>query len=92
LTLLNCLLITILNWLFTNKEKTQLMVYYFRELAEPAAPFAFLKLNGIDVNKQYQVIGTNNVYGGDELVYAGLSIPLELHGDFQSHTWHLKVI
>ncbi|NYE07926.1 alpha-galactosidase [Bacillus niacini] len=79
-------------WLFTNKDKTEVMVYYFRVLAEPAAPFAFLKLNGIDVNKQYQVIGTNNVYGGDELVYAGLSIPLELHGDFQSHTWHLKEI
>jgi alpha-galactosidase len=79
-------------WLFTNKEKTEVMVYYFRVLAEPAAPFAFLKLSGIDVNKQYQVIGTNNVYGGDELVYAGLSIPLELHGDFQSHTWHLKMI
>ncbi|MEH7493831.1 alpha-galactosidase [Neobacillus niacini] len=79
-------------WLFTNKEKTEVMVYYFRVLAEPAAPFAFLKLNGIDVNKQYQVTGTNNVYGGDELVYAGLSIPLDLHGDFQSHSWHLKEI
>jgi Glycosyl hydrolase family 36 C-terminal domain/Phage integrase SAM-like domain len=79
-------------WLFSNKDKTEAMVFYFRVLAEPAAPFTFLKLSGIDVTKQYQVIGADNIYGGDELVYSGLSIPIELKGDFQSHTLHLKVV
>jgi alpha-galactosidase len=61
-------------------------------LAEPAAPFTFLRLNGIDVTKQYQLVGTEHVYGGDELSYAGLSIPAEMKGDFQSYVWHLKMI
>ncbi|MCM3693566.1 alpha-galactosidase [Neobacillus niacini] len=78
-------------WLFSNKEKTEAMVFYFRVLAEAAAPFAFLKLKGLDVTKHYQVMGTDNVYGGDELSYAGLTIPAELKGDFRSHVWHLKV-
>jgi alpha-galactosidase len=79
-------------WLFSNKDKTEAMVFYFRVLAEPAAPFAFLKLKGIDVTKQYQVMGTDFVYGGDELTFAGLSIPAEMKGDFQSYVWHLKMI
>jgi alpha-galactosidase len=79
-------------WLFANKDKTEAMVFYFRVLAEPAAPFAFLKLKGMDVTKQYQLVGTQHVYGGDELSYAGLSIPAEMKGDFQSYVWYLKMI
>jgi alpha-galactosidase len=80
-------------WLFTNNDKTEVIVYYFKVLAEPAAPASVLKLDGIDVNKEYQVNGTDIVYGGDELVYAGLSVPIEkIQGDFQSYCWHLKAL
>ncbi|MGG3573996.1 alpha-galactosidase [Bacillus gobiensis] len=77
-------------WLFTDKYKTEAIVYFFRVLAEPAAPLTVLKLKGIDVSKQYKVVGTDNIYGGDELTYVGLSIPAEIKGDFQSYVWHLK--
>ncbi|PGV52560.1 alpha-galactosidase [Bacillus sp. AFS037270] len=77
-------------WLFTTKDKSEAIVYYFRVLAEPAAPTTVLKLKGIDDTKQYQVIGTDKVFGGDELSYVGLSIPANIHGDFQSYVWHLK--
>lgn len=80
------------SWLFTNKDKTEMIVYYFRVLAEPAAPASVLKLTGVDVQKVYQVTGTDIIYGGDELTYAGMSIPIELQGDFQSYCWHLKAI
>lgn len=80
-------------WLFTNKKKTEVIVYYFKVLAEPAASASVLKLRGIDVNKEYQVNGTDTVYGGDELAFAGLSIPIEMiQGDFQSFCWHLKAL
>jgi alpha-galactosidase len=77
-------------WLFTTKDKTEAIVYYFRVLAEPAAPTTVLRLKGIDSTKQYQVVGTEKVFGGDELSYVGLSIPIEIKGDFQSFVWHLK--
>ncbi|MGZ4161964.1 MAG: alpha-galactosidase, partial [Neobacillus sp.] len=79
-------------WLFTDKDKTQAMVFYFRVLAEPAAPLTVLKLKGIDISKKYRVIGTDKVYGGDELSYVGLSIPVEIKGDFQSYVWQLNEI
>jgi alpha-galactosidase len=79
-------------WLFTDKDKTQAIVFYFRVLAEPAAPLTVLKLKGMDISKKYRVIGTDKVYGGDELSYVGLSIPAEIKGDFQSYVWQLNEI
>lgn len=79
-------------WLFTNKDKTEVYVYYFTVLAEPAAPLKVLKLTGLDTNKTYQIVSSNNVYGGDELCYVGLSIPADIRGDFQSYVWHLKEV
>lgn len=79
-------------WLFTNKDKTEVYVYYFTVLAEPAASLKVLKLTGLDTNKTYQIVGSNNIYGGDELCYVGLSIPADIRGDFQSYVWHLKEI
>lgn len=80
------------SWLFTNKDKSEVIVYYFRVLDEPAAPITSIKLKGIDPDKQYSIDGDVQVFGGDELMYAGLSIPVEIKGDFQSFVWHLKAI
>ncbi|MBT2734620.1 GH36 C-terminal domain-containing protein [Bacillus sp. ISL-7] len=72
------------------KDKTEAIVYYFRVLAEPAAPTAVLRLKGIDHSKQYRVDATDQVFGGDELSFVGLAIPVEIKGDFQSFVWNLK--
>lgn len=77
-------------WLFTNDDQSEALVFYFSVLAEPAAPLKFLKVTGIDPNKEYQLVGTDQVFGGDELMNVGLSIPVELRGDFQSYSWHLR--
>jgi alpha-galactosidase len=79
-------------WTFANRDKSEAMVFYFSVLAEPAAPLKYVKVKGIAPSKRYEVVGTGHVYGGDELSYAGLSIPAELNGDFQSYVWHLKEV
>lgn len=80
------------SWLFTNKDKSEVIVFYFRVLDEPAAPITSIKLRGIDPAKQYVMVDTDQVFGGDELMYAGLSIPAEIKGDFQGVVWHFKAI
>ncbi|GIP42478.1 alpha-galactosidase [Paenibacillus sp. J45TS6] len=82
----------ITSWLFTNKDKSEAIVFYFRVLDEAAAPSTFLRLKGIDPAKQYALAGDGEVFGGDELMYAGLHIPVEIKGDFQSLVWHLKAV
>jgi alpha-galactosidase len=77
-------------WLFVNKDKSEVIVYLFRVLAEPNAAIGSVRLTGIDKTKKYELLGTDKVYGGDELTFAGLSIPIDMKGDFQSHVWHFK--
>ncbi|NGM83870.1 alpha-galactosidase [Paenibacillus sp. 7124] len=75
-------------WLFTDKEKKEVMAFFFNVVAEPAAPLKYLKLHGIDVTKKYRLVGTDEIYGGDELAYVGLSVPAEAERDFHSYVWY----
>lgn len=76
-------------WMVVSEDKSEAFVAYFRVLAVPNGPITRLHLKGLDPNKSYSVKGKNGVYGGDELMYAGIGIP-ELKGDYQSVTWRLK--
>ncbi|WP_186670806.1 alpha-galactosidase [Sporosarcina sp. BP05] len=77
-------------WLFVNKDKTEVIVYLFRVLAEANTAIGSVRLAGMDITKNYELLGTDKVYGGDELTFVGLSIPIDMKGDFQSHVWHFK--
>lgn len=76
-------------WMFVAEDKSEAFVAYFRVLAEANAPLSFLRLKGLDPNKDYEITGSGEVYGGDELMYVGLNVP-ERRGDFISVIWHLK--
>ncbi|MFB5165821.1 alpha-galactosidase [Parageobacillus toebii] len=76
-------------WMFVSEDKSEAFVAYFRVLAEANAPLSFLRLKGLDPNKDYEITGSGEVYGGDELMYVGLNVP-ERRGDFISVIWHLK--
>ncbi|MEE6131705.1 alpha-galactosidase [Priestia flexa] len=77
-------------WLFTDEAKEEVVVFYYRVLAEPATPLRSIKLHGLASDKSYELIGTDNVYGGDELMYSGIHVPISLQGDFQSYVWKFK--
>jgi len=76
-------------WMFVSEDQSEAFVAYFRVLAEANAPLSSVRLKGLDPNKQYYLIGKGELYGGDELMYAGLNVPY-LKGDFVSFTWVLK--
>jgi alpha-galactosidase len=76
-------------WMFVSEDKSEAFVAYFRVLAKPNAPLSRLLLKGLDTEKDYHISGEENVFGGDELMHAGISIPY-LHGDYQSITWKLN--
>ena len=61
---------------------------YVRMMAQPAEPFHILRLRGLDPEKEYLDTHTSLIYGGDELMYAGLSIS-EMKGDYCSMFWRL---
>jgi len=77
-------------WMVVNENRSEAMVAYFRVLAEANAPLSRLKLKGLDPDRDYMLQATGDVYGGDELMYAGINLP-DLHGDFQSLLLRFKV-
>jgi alpha-galactosidase len=77
-------------WMFVSEDKKNAVVFYFRILAKPNPPLvSIIRLNGLDENMDYEFIGTDKVYSGDELIHAGMNIP-NLKGDYASVCWRLK--
>ncbi|PJW16538.1 alpha-galactosidase [Geobacillus sp. WSUCF-018B] len=77
-------------WMFVSEDQSEALVAYFRVLAEANAPLSHLRLKGLDPNQDYEIEGLG-VYGGDELMYAGVAVPHRL-GDFISMMWRLKAV
>lgn len=73
-------------WMFVGPNQTEAVAAYYHILAEPNAPLMSLRLKGLDPKKRYKHIETGNVYGGDELMYAGMALPVQ-KGDFTSLLW-----
>jgi len=59
------------------------VLFYFKILAEAHEPFRIMRLTGLDPDKTYTLIGLNQTYRGDTLMYAGFNTPIFI-GDFQS--------
>ena len=77
-------------WMFVSEDKIDVVVFYFRILAKPNPPLmSILQLRGLDEYKNYELIGTDKIYSGDELIYAGINIP-NLKGDYVSTHWRFK--
>lgn len=78
-------------WNFVSKEKKEVVAFYFEVLSQPASPVKILKLKGLEEDAFYQNVLTGEIYGGDELMYSGISIPLKKE-DFRSECYYLKKI
>ncbi|SFB28292.1 alpha-galactosidase [Cohnella sp. OV330] len=76
-------------WAVVSADKSEAFVAFFRVLAQPNAPIDWLRLAGLDPNADYEIVGTGERFGGDQLMYAGLPVP-HLEGDFQSAIWRIK--
>lgn len=76
-------------WMSMSKDKSEIIVSYVKQYAEPNKENKPLKLIGLDPNEQYEIFGENIVLGGDELMYVGLYIPV-LKDDYASKQWVLK--
>ncbi|WP_315068510.1 alpha-galactosidase [uncultured Clostridium sp.] len=77
------------SFIVVSEDKTEAFVSYFRVLGIPNEPIRRLYLRGLDPYKNYSVEGFQEIFGGDELMYGGLTIP-DLQGDYQSITWRIK--
>ncbi|MBS6398263.1 MAG: alpha-galactosidase [Clostridiales bacterium] len=64
-------------WSIVSEDGKTVVLMYFRVLSKPAYAVPVIRLCGLDQNGSYRSRNDGRVYGGDELMYAGVSIPRE---------------
>lgn len=75
-------------WMYVSRDKSEAFVMYVCVRCEPNPPVAVLPLAGLEPTADYQLLGTTQRRGGDQLMYVGLTVPRCL--DLQSFTWRLR--
>lgn len=77
-------------WMVVSADGAEALIFYCRVLAEPNPGFRTLRLQGLDARAEYTIDDREQSYGGDELMYTGIRVPFEVHGDFRSKIWRLR--
>ncbi|RHW43581.1 alpha-galactosidase [Neobacillus notoginsengisoli] len=78
-------------WNFVSEDQTEAAVSYFKILSEPAPAIRIVKLQGLHPDYVYKNIETGEIFGGDELMNAGITLP-RIKRDFISMFWRFKAI
>lgn len=76
-------------WSMVSKDKSIVIATYVKILSLPAAPIKILKLQGLRSEWLYEDVQTGKCFYGDELMYAGITIP-RVKLDFHSQQWIFK--
>ncbi len=78
-------------WTFVAGDKSEAVLAFFRVLSQPGERVQILKCKGLEPSYLYRHAETDQVYGGDELMYAGLTLP-RIKGDFISLFWRFQKV
>ena len=70
---------------------TEALCWYVQILGEANAPVRRLRLRGLDLQREYELVETGERFGGDVLTFAGLLVP-ELTGDFVGVLWRFRAV
>ena len=75
-------------WMSVSEDKTEAIFTLVRAMARPNTMPPLVRLAGLDAGRRYRVTETGEVFGGDELMQAGLCCPLS-NGDAASLVYTL---
>lgn len=78
-------------WNFVSRDGQEVVAFWFEILSEGAPSVKLLKLEGLEETAHYENVETKEIYGGDELMYSGISIPLKKQ-DFRSECYRFRKI
>lgn len=74
-------------YMVVSKDKGEALVTYVQVLGRPNVHSRKIKLLGLDPNADYRLDGTDEVYGGDLLMNAGMLVE-NMRGDYMSRLYH----
>lgn len=74
-------------WMVVAKDKSEALVTYVQVLGRPNMHSRKIKLLGLYAAADYRLDGTDEVYGGDLLMNAGMLVE-DMRGDYMSRLYH----
>ena len=74
-------------YLVASKDKKEVLVTFVQVIGRPNYHSRCIRLQGLDPEKNYRLEGTEQVFGGDALMRAGMPVE-NLWGDAQSRLYH----
>ncbi len=75
-------------WMFVSEDGNDIFAAYFRVLCEVNAGITRMKFTALEPDAEYEIVGEDKSYFGDELMNIGLVV--DFWGDFNSRTWRLR--
>lgn len=78
------------SWQIVSKDKTEILLFGCKILNIANSKEKIILLDGIDVNAEYIDIETGDIYGGDELMFKGIT-PVYENCDFATFIKHFKI-
>ena len=63
-------------WMSVAPDRSRAVFTMVRALSQPNTPPPLVRLRGLDPARDYRIVETGEVYGGDELMRVGLCVPL----------------
>ncbi len=78
-------------WMLVSEDKKEAVVFFYRILNTPNDALYRFKLNGLCMEYNYELEGTEDLVTGSQLMQYGLNVPADLcHGDFKSKMFVLR--
>lgn len=77
-------------WMVVAKDKSEALVTYVQVLGRPNMHSRKIKLLGLYAAADYRLDGTDEVYGGDLLMNAGMLVE-DMRGDYMSRLYHFVI-
>lgn len=79
------------SWMHVTADQTAAIWVYCVTLSRANGPVSYVQMQGLHPDWLYEVLETGRMYKGDELMNAGVAVPLA-GGDFASVMWRLRAV
>jgi alpha-galactosidase len=78
-------------WNFVSEDRSEMVASYFKILSQPAAAITTIKFKGLNREYLYKNLENGEIFGGDELMNVGITLP-RVKQDFLSTLWRFKKV
>lgn len=78
-------------WQFVSEDGSKALLTYVQIRSQACPPVVYLKLQGLDETAYYQIEGSDRIYTGSALMYAGIPMPV-MWGDYASRIFEIVKI